>query len=77
MGPQGSGTDQAGIGPCQCLLQSATVTLSPQLGRTSSWGGQAAIEADGQHQPDRWAGALQNGDQTAATDSRAAGMRSN
>ena len=51
MGPQGSGADQTGIRPNQGLLQSTTVTLSSQLGRTSPGGGQAAIEADGQHQP--------------------------
>jgi hypothetical protein len=51
MGPQGSSTDQAGITPGKRLLQSATITLSPQLGGTPVRLSQAAIDADGQHQP--------------------------
>ena len=51
MGPQGSGTDQAGIPPGERLLQSTTVTLTPQLGGTPVRRSQAAIDADGQHQP--------------------------
>ena len=51
MGPQGSGTDQAGIPPGKRMLQGATVTLTPQLGSTPCRRCQAAIKADGQHQP--------------------------
>ena len=78
MGPQCSSTDQAGITPGKRLLQSATVTLSPQLGGTPVRRSQAAIDADGQHQP--YEGAFRGGtllyqavNQTAATASRAAG----
>jgi hypothetical protein len=51
MGPQGSSADQTGITPGKRLLQSATITLTPQLGGTPVWRSQAAIDADGQHQP--------------------------
>jgi len=49
---QGSGTDQTGIRPGERLLQSATVTLTPQLSGTPFRRRQAAIEADGQYKSD-------------------------
>ena len=78
MSPQGSGTDQAGICPGQCLLQGPPVSLTTQLSRPPFRRRQASIKTDGQHQPNRWTlrrGALghQAVDQTAATASRAAG----
>ena len=55
MGPQRPSTDQTGIRPDQGLLQGTPVTFSTKLSRTSPRWGQAAIEADGQHQPNRGA----------------------
>ena len=82
MGPQGSGTDQAGIPPGERLLQGTPISLATQLGGTAFMRSKAAIETDGQHQPDR--GALGCGtlrlhavNQTATTASRAAGDISN
>ena len=82
MGAQRPSANQAGICPSQCLLQSTPVSGSTQLGSTALRRCQAAVEADGQHQPDR--GALRGGElgrqavsQTAATASSAAGDISN
>ena len=77
MGPQGAGTDQTGISPCQGLLQSNSITISTKLSGTALSRCKPAIKADGQHQPNRGALALQNGGQTTATDSKAAGISSN
>ena len=77
MGPQRAGTDQTGISPSQGLLQSNSITISTKLCGASLSRCKPAIKADGQHQPNRGALALQNGGQIAATDSKAAGMRSN
>ena len=77
MGPQSARTDQTGISPGQGLLQGDSITISTKLCGTALCRCKPAIKADGQHQPNRGALTLQSGGQTAATDSKAAGMRSN
>ena len=73
MRPQGAGADQTAIRPGKSGFQHSSITITTELGGAASGQCQAAIQTDGQHQPNLgdWWGRVRR--QEATTASRAAG----